>query len=74
MCSVRHRPMPSAPKLRAVRASVGVSALVRTFSVRKPSTHSMSVPSSAPSCAGTSGAVPRNTSPVEPSSVSVSPS
>ena len=30
MCSVRHRPMPSAPNSRAVCASSGVSALVRT--------------------------------------------
>ncbi len=30
MCSVRQSPMPSAPKLRAVRASSGVSALART--------------------------------------------
>ncbi len=30
MCSVRHRPMPSAPNLRAVSASSGVSALART--------------------------------------------
>ncbi len=31
MCSVRHRPMPSAPNWRAVLASSGVSALARTF-------------------------------------------
>ena len=31
MCSVRHRPMPCAPNLRACAASWGVSALVRTF-------------------------------------------
>ena len=31
MCSVRHRPMPSAPNCRAMRASGGVLALVRTF-------------------------------------------
>ena len=30
MCSVRQRPMPSAPKERAARASGGVSALART--------------------------------------------
>ena len=34
MCSVRQRPMPSAPNSMAFRASCGVSALVRTFSVR----------------------------------------
>ena len=31
MCSVRHRPMPSAPNWRAMRQSSGVSALVRTL-------------------------------------------
>ena len=31
MCSVRQSPMPSAPNERAMRASAGVSALVRTF-------------------------------------------
>src|SRR5262249_13391180 len=30
ICSVRQSPMPSAPKRRAMRASAGVSALVRT--------------------------------------------
>ena len=34
MCSVRQSPMPSAPKLRATRASRGVSAFARTRSVR----------------------------------------
>ena len=37
MCSVRHRPMPSAPNSRARRASSGVSALARTPSVRSSS-------------------------------------
>src|SRR6185437_7120526 len=37
MCSVRHSPIPSAPKLRATRASRGVSALARTLSVRTSS-------------------------------------
>jgi hypothetical protein len=46
MCSVRHRPMPSAPNLRAVRASAAVSALVRTFSVRVASTQAISSSSS----------------------------
>jgi hypothetical protein len=38
---VRHRPIPSAPNLRAARASAGVSALVRTFMVRTASAHSI---------------------------------
>ena len=40
MCSVRHRPMPSAPSSRALRASSGVSALARTPSRRISSAHS----------------------------------
>ena len=44
MCSVRHRPMPSAPCSIALRASAGVSALARTPSRRissaQPSTRS----------------------------------
>ena len=37
MCSVRHKPIPSAPKSRAAWASIGVSALVRTRSLRASS-------------------------------------
>ena len=37
MCSVRQRPIPSAPKLRARAASSGVSALARTPSARSSS-------------------------------------
>lgn len=33
ICSVRHRPMPSASNIRVVRASSGVSALARTLDV-----------------------------------------
>ena len=40
MCSVRQRPMPSAPKSRATRASFGVSALARTPRRRRASAHS----------------------------------
>ena len=43
MCSVRHRPMPSAPNSRARLASAGVSALVRTLSVRYLSAHFITV-------------------------------
>ncbi len=43
MCSVRHSPMPSAPISRARRASCGVSALVRTPSLRILSAHFISV-------------------------------
>ena len=41
MCSVRHRPMPSAPSSRALRASRGVSAFVRTWRRRNLSAHVM---------------------------------
>src|ERR1022692_1098969 len=42
MCSVRHRPMPSAPNLRAALASRGMSALARTPKLpRNTSAHSM---------------------------------
>ena len=51
MCSVRQRPMPSAPNARAVRASSGVSALARTFMVRAASAHDMSWPNSPLSAA-----------------------
>ena len=33
MCSVLQSPIPTAPNLRAVSASCGVSAFVRTFSL-----------------------------------------
>ena len=46
MCSVRQRPMPSAPNLRAVAASTGVSALVRTLRVRTASAQPIKVPKS----------------------------
>ena len=55
MCSVRHRPMPSAPNLMATRASGGVSALARTLSVRTSSAQPIRVansPDSAGSCIG----------------------
>ena len=49
MCSVRHRPMPSAPSLRALAASSPVSALARTASLplRIASAHCRIVSNSA---------------------------
>ena len=41
MCSVRQRPMPSAPNAMALALWSGGSALVRTPSVRALSAHSM---------------------------------
>ena len=66
--------MPSQPKLRAVDASSGVSALARTLSVRISSTHSISLPKSPVSSGWIFGTSPFITWPVEPSMVIVSPS
>ena len=73
MCSVRHNPMPSAPNLRAWAASAGVSALVRTLSVRTASAQTMSSAKSPDSSGCTVGTTPCMISPVEPSRVMVSP-
>ena len=53
MCSVRQRPMPSAPSSRAFAASSGVSAFARTASLRNPSAHSSTVSKSSLICGGT---------------------
>mmetsp|Transcript_6562 Transcript_6562/g.23134 ORF Transcript_6562/g.23134 Transcript_6562/m.23134 type:complete len:360 (-) Transcript_6562:999-2078(-) len=74
MCSVRTRPMPSAPFSRAVAASSGVSALVSTFIVRFSSTQLMKRSRSADMAAGATGMAPSYTLPVEPSREMVSPS
>jgi hypothetical protein len=73
MCSVRHRPMPSAPYLRAVSASSGVSALARTLSWRASSAHSINVPKSPDTAGSIIATLPANTSPEPPSRVMVSP-
>ena len=73
MCSVRHRPMPSAPNLTAVRASVGVSALARTFIRRMSSAQAISLAKSPDSSGWMVGTSPRMISPVAPSMVMMSP-
>ena len=73
MCSVRQRPMPSAPNERAVRASVGVSALARTFMRRTSSAQPISVPNSPVSSGLIIGTAPAITSPAAPSMVMMSP-
>ena len=73
MCSVRQRPMPSAPNFFAVSASSGVSALARTSIRRVLSAHSISVAKSPDMAASIIATLPTNTSPVAPSSVIVSP-
>ena len=52
MCSVRQRPIPSAPNSRALAASLGASALVRTLRVRTLSAQPMSVAKSPESWSG----------------------
>ena len=73
ICSVRDRPIPSAPKSRAVLASSGVSALVRTFIVRTASAQPIKVPKSPDNFGWIVGTSPSITSPVEPFRVSTSP-
>ncbi len=73
MCSVRQRPMPSAPNLRAVSASSGVSALARTPIRRSLSAQPINVPKSPDIAGSIIATLPTNTSPLAPSSVIVSP-
>ena len=72
MCSVRHRPMPSAPNSRARLASAGVSAFVRILSVRYLSAHFITVAKSPESLGSCVAIAPAITSPVEPSIESTS--
>mmetsp|Transcript_45450 Transcript_45450/g.73756 ORF Transcript_45450/g.73756 Transcript_45450/m.73756 type:complete len:372 (+) Transcript_45450:898-2013(+) len=73
ICSVRTRPIPSAPKSFAAWASSGVSALARTCMRRNSSAHNIMVAKLPPSFAGTVGISPSITSPVVPSMVRTSP-
>ncbi len=73
MCSVRDRPMPSAPKPRAVLASSGVSALARTFRRRMPSAQPIRVWKSPVSSGSIMATAPSSTSPLPPSMVMTSP-
>ena len=75
MCSVRQRPMPSAPKSRATCASCGRSALVRTLSVRNSSAQPRMIAERARSGSGViTGTAPTTTSPVVPLIEMTSPS
>ena len=69
MCSVRHRPMPSAPKRTASSASPGVSAFARTRSRRAASAQRISTWKSFERVGCIVGTRPLKTWPVEPSSV-----
>ena len=55
MCSVRQRPMPSAPNSRAFAASSGVSAFARTRRRRIPSAQPSSVSKLSSIWGGTRG-------------------
>ena len=73
MCSVRHRPTPSAPNRRARAASSGVSAFARTPR-RRSSSHQPSSFAKRSSTSGrTSGTSSVVTAPVEPSMAIMSP-
>ena len=74
MCSVRTRPMPTAPNSRALMASAGVSALARTAWSRAPAPSRGSCWNSSDSLGSTSGSAPTITSPVAPFSVITCPS
>ena len=73
ICSVRQSPIPSAPNERAMRASAGVSALVRTFMRRISSAHAMTLEKSPDSSGCSIGTTPFSTCPVPPSMVMTSP-
>ena len=76
MCSVRHKPIPSAPSSRAFFASSPVSALARTASLplRISSAHFKMVSNSFGGFAASSFNSPTTTSPDAPSSEMTSPS
>ena len=74
ICSVRHRPIPSAPNSRACFASLGESAFVLTSIVRQKSAHSMILPKLPESSGAFVLIEPSYTLPVEPSSEIKSPS
>ena len=74
MCSVLHKPIPSAPSSFAFLASAGVSALVLTFNVLYLSAHAITLPNSPEIVASTVGIKPLYILPVVPSIDISSPS
>ncbi len=76
MCSVRHRPIPSAPNWRALAASGPLSALARTASLplRMASAQLRMTANSGGGSAVDSCTSPRTTSPLVPSMEIMSPS
>ncbi len=74
ICSVRQRPIPSAPNARAFCASSGVSAFARIFNLRKSSTQDIISSNSGGNSPSSVATSPSMTSPVFPSSEIISPS
>ncbi len=74
ICSVRQSPIPCALKLRAVWASAGVSALARMPISAKRSAQDKSVLKLSSNAGGISLTAPTSASPLEPSTVMMSPS
>ena len=73
ICSVRHRPIPSAPSSLALAASSGVSAFALTLSLRCLSAQDKSIWKSSLELASVLGISPSMTSPAVPSRVIMSP-
>ena len=67
MCSVRQRPIPSAPNFLACIASLGVSAFVLTFKSLASSAQDIKVSKSPLIDASCISSFPAYTLPVEPS-------
>ncbi|CAB4571528.1 unannotated protein [freshwater metagenome] len=76
MCSVRHSPIPSAPRARALMASSPVSAFARTANLplRTLSHHRRMISNSSGGSDADRATSPNTTSPVVPSSEMTSPS
>ena len=74
MCSVRQRPIPSAPNFLAVVASDKVSAFARTFMWRSWSAHFIKVAKASVNSGSMVETSPIKTSPFVPSIVIKSPS
>ena len=73
ICSVRHKPMPSAPNSRATLVSSIVSAFVRTNILRSASAHFINVAKASDNWGFIVATCPLKTCPVIPSIVMISP-
>ena len=73
ICSVRHKPIPSAPNSFATITSAGVSALALTFIFLTLSAHSINLAKPPETSGSIVGTLPSITSPLPPSIVIRSP-